>query len=205
MDAGAKDSAASNTIVAVHDTQGPTPEFTPLGGSQSTTENKTLVQLDFGERVLGANPSKLFTMTYSPADKGFSRVDLLYDVNNGLIFIIGQIRDPNASTLITFTVVAGSTTDIVGNPTAGTTFQLSYSPVNEASAAVGEFMSTSFAYSASAMMVGSAFGVIPPTAVAQQTSQAQQTYLVGTIPMAGMPASYSGLASAFSFMSMDFP
>lgn len=204
-DGNSKDTAASNTVIVVQDTEGPQPVFVPLSGTQSTSENKTLVMLDFGERVLGADPSKLFRMIYEPEDKGFSRVDLIYDVNAGQIFIIGQIRDVNVSTLITFEVIAGSTTDLVGNPTAGTIWTLSYSPTNAVAAAIGDAMASTFAYSSAMMMAGAAVGAVPPLAMAQTANRAQTTYLVGQIPMAGMPSSYSGMSNAFSFMTMDFP
>lgn len=181
------------------------PLFTSITGSSSTSANKTLIQLDFGERVLITDPSQLFTMTYTPETNGFRRVDLIYDVNMGLIFIIGEIRNPLNSTVIRFDVPANVTTDLVGNPNLESSFLISYSPDNAAAAAVGNFMQQTFAVSSIGMMVGTSTGVLPPTALTGSVSRAQTTYLVGQIPMAGMPSTYSGMSNAFSFMSLDFP
>jgi hypothetical protein len=64
----------SNTIVAVYDTQGPKPVIrTRKINSIATSDAYPIISIDFGERVLGANPLDLFSVTWDPPDRGFKR------------------------------------------------------------------------------------------------------------------------------------
>jgi hypothetical protein len=63
----------SNTIVAVYDTQGPQPVIKLASGFDVTSEARPIVTVDFGERVLGANPADLVKMSYPRAGNGYGR------------------------------------------------------------------------------------------------------------------------------------
>lgn len=171
----------------------------------TTTSNKTLVQVDFGERVLGVDPVSLINFSYEPADKGYSRIDYIYDVNNGIIFIIGEIKDPKNSTVIKMTVPAGVTTDLSGNLNEESSLVVTYSPENSAAAAVGKVMTGAFATMSPLMAVGAGLRILPPTSLSMLVGRVQTTYFVGQIPTAGMPSSYTSMSESFDFVTLDFP
>jgi hypothetical protein len=85
-----------------------------------------VVELDFGERVMHnktndqwASLSELFTISYIPSDRNFSFLDLMYDVNGGRLYIIGEVVDFTEPLLVNFEVAAGAVADLVGNPCEG--------------------------------------------------------------------------------------
>lgn len=178
------------------------PVFTSLTTGTSTTSNVSFIQVDFGERLQQTDPYKIINMTYVPPDKGFGRIDMLFDVLAGQLYIIGQIKDPSVPTMITMEVPPGITTDLAGNPVQGAKFDVVYTPENSAAAEVGAVMQMVFASAGSFMLVGAAFGVVPPSMLIAPVSRAQVTYLVGELP--GIPQSYTGYSDQFSFVALDY-
>jgi hypothetical protein len=74
--------------------------------------------------VLGGTPGDLVNITFDPPDQTFARVDYIYHVNPGTIFLVAQVANPLNATVATFTVPPNVTTDLVGNPNLGASYTL---------------------------------------------------------------------------------
>jgi hypothetical protein len=102
------------------------PKFSSLYGDRVNGQNQTVIELDFGERVVynqtndkWAALSELFTITYVPSDRNFTYMDLFYDVNGGRLYIIAEVADFTEPMLVNFEIAPGAVHDIVGNPSEG--------------------------------------------------------------------------------------
>lgn len=106
------------------------PKFSSLYGSRVNEQNQTVIEVDFGERVVynktndkWASVAELFTITYTPSQRNFSYMDILYDVNNGRLYIIAEVVNFTEPMIATFEIAPGAVKDMVGNPSQGTIFQ----------------------------------------------------------------------------------
>ena len=199
-------SAASNTIDAAYDTTGPQPVITAPGSEATdgvaTGNPQPSLRIDFGERVLGGDPFALFNVTPPvPSPNGLSQLDAVYDVATGTVYLLGTVADPGAAASVTIQVPAGATTDVAGNPCAGTTFQLQYIPTG-GGAAAGRAIKYSFAVGAPILAVGAALGFVPGLAVALMVTRVQTAYYVGSLPIGSMPPPLKAASDELAFITL---
>jgi hypothetical protein len=105
----------------------PQPKFSSLFGNRIDANNKTVFQIDYDEHVLYnmtndqyASLDELFTITYYPLDRNLSYIDIVYDVNAGRLFIIGEVVNFTEPLLVSIESRENSVIDMVGNPSLGT-------------------------------------------------------------------------------------
>ena len=197
---------ASNTIQASLDNTGPTPTFA-LPSPLSTTPT-LLVGIDFGERITASDPKTLFTLTCikcpeGSSENGTSRVESLYDVQSGVVYLSMKLQNPNASTVLELTVPAGVTTDIIGNPNFAASTSLSYIPESTQASSIGNTMANMMKVAWPVTMLASVAGVSAPTDGASISNRALVSTMVGTIPLIAMPPIYTSFSDAMGFVQLD--
>jgi hypothetical protein len=81
--------------VVAWDTEPPQPAISAAEGYSSTDQRRIPLLIDFGERVLQLNPLRLFETS------GLGRVDVIYEVLEGRLYLVGSVATPNNVTHIT--------------------------------------------------------------------------------------------------------
>ncbi|KAL4433769.1 hypothetical protein ABPG75_000210 [Micractinium tetrahymenae] len=206
-DAIGQASAASNSLVLVWDTSPPQPSICQAGKYSSTDESVIPLLLDFGERVRELNLLNLFNIT------GAGRVDVIYEVLQGRIFLFCNVSQPEHPSVITVTIPPNVTTDVAGHPNEGASLSLVYLPTSNASAALGKAVNYVFAASSGAFVAGAlTANAMNPLAVfptgndlGAMFGRVQATFLVGQLNLPTLPVNYRTTAGAFSWIQMNFP
>ncbi|PSC71772.1 T9SS C-terminal target domain-containing [Micractinium conductrix] len=206
-DAVGEPTAASNMLVAVWDQQGPQPVIKQLGKYATTEQPRFPLFIDFGERVLTTNPLRLFQTT------GIGRLDVIYDLLLGRIYLVASVATPLNVTTVTVTVPANVTTDVMDQPNSAASFTLVYLPTTNASTGAGSALNAIFATSTSTFIVGTvvasvaAPNFVVPTGnnLGAMGSRAQATFLISQLALPSMPMNYRKNAAKLSYISFDFP
>ncbi|PRW58310.1 hypothetical protein C2E21_3288 [Chlorella sorokiniana] len=177
-----------------------------MGKFLGTSDPRLLLLISFGERVLAANPLHLF------GAEGFSRLDVLYDMAAGDVYLAGSVRNASEACIITVEVPAGATTDLAGRPNAAASLQMVYQPESNSSVALGkafQWMTSASGgtyvagvLAASMLNPGAAF----PTGnnLGAMVGRVQAAFLFGTLSLPQMPDSYRAGSSQLSWIAMDY-
>ncbi|PRW60571.1 rhamnose-binding lectin-like [Chlorella sorokiniana] len=204
--AAGEPTAASNTLSLLWDLEGPQPRINTVGRYAAASTPRVPLVIDYGERLATLNPLGLFTA------RGFGRIDVIYDVANGRLYLIGTIPNPLQQAVVTVEVPANVTTDIVGNNNSAATYTLVYSPPSNSSAAVATAMNYIFAASAASYglgLAGAAVGapmVIVPIGndLGAMAGRIQAVYLTGQLNIPTLPSNFRATANRLSYITVDF-
>lgn len=187
------------------------PKFTSLYGDRLNEQNQTIIELDFGERVMynktndkWADLSELFTITYTPSDRNFTHLDMLYDVNGGRLYIIADIAHFTEPLRVDFDIAPGAVTDMVGNPSEGASHSLTLWPKDPTAALVGSIMSGTFLSSTAAFTAFSALGMMAPQSLINLVGRANSLYWMGSMGGSNMPESFRSFSDKFEMVSLPW-
>jgi hypothetical protein len=208
-----------------------------LYGERINSNNQTVVELDFGERVvynrtndMWASLDELLIITYDPSDKNLTNMDMVYDLDAGRLYIIGDIVNFTEPLLVNFEIMAGAVTDMVGNPSAGAcshnslirvdiisgltaglccdfpgaTYNLTLWPQDSTASLIGSIMSKTFLSSTSAFAAFGALGMLAPQSLVSLVGQANSLYWMGQMSPSSMPESFRSFTNEFNMLTLPW-
>lgn len=164
--------------------------------------------IDFGGKVLEQGPLKLFNVT------GSNRTDVVYAVDEGIIYLMVYPPSTSTAATITVSVPAGATTNSDGTPNGAASATAEYKPKVGWVKSVGIVLIALFAgfvlaswstsFIVSCMQPWATAGSMGYSALAF-ILWAQKLYLTGLMSTPAMPANYRAVSSAFDWATFQAP